>query len=492
MAYLLERSLEDAERPTTQHDIARDVLDLNRDFDPGIDSNARVHMARLRNALELFYARLDSPPPLRFIIPKGNYCIAVLRSRPGAPPHTAHPPAAPPPGAAARRENACVIALAEPQASGSGLEIEHQLVLSEALYRSGQSPLVRCGALGLALLPPRSPAEVVELAAARGAAAVVHFALHEVGAGCRAFVSVFDTGSQRLVETRSIVSDPASKPIGFAEQIGALIAGMLTDPYTGSGPQLVAKTMRDPRLTAIMDAHRYIQTQDIQLATRALHALGVSAAAEPCVTTLALLADMHRVCSAAHHDGACLGEGLDAAARAFEADPENMAARLSLGYCALASGEGGMAAALASKGRDVTALASYGADTELLKALATDADAPVPRRAAPSQSEAELIEQTVPLVPMIKRGESDRLLEALGRGAAGEVFWLDLFRAVAAAHTGDMPLARASAERLSKKLPDVGVRAAPMLAGFFPEPHVQSHLIDGLTRAGLAIEVPGC
>jgi len=73
LEYLVREELEQRGENLKAYAIALDVLGRSEDFDPATDSIVRVEVARLRDALELHYARSTDLSEPRVSIPKGSY-----------------------------------------------------------------------------------------------------------------------------------------------------------------------------------------------------------------------------------------------------------------------------------------------------------------------------------------------------------------------------------------------------------------------------------
>ncbi|WP_415400756.1 tetratricopeptide repeat protein [Tateyamaria sp. SN3-11] len=73
LAYLVNEELQGRGENVKAYAIALDVLGRGADFDPTTDSIVRVEVARLRDALELHYARSQDPSEPKITIPKGSY-----------------------------------------------------------------------------------------------------------------------------------------------------------------------------------------------------------------------------------------------------------------------------------------------------------------------------------------------------------------------------------------------------------------------------------
>lgn len=71
--YLVREELEGRGEGLKAYPIALDVMGRGHDFDPSTDSIVRVEVARLRDALELYYARSTDPFEPKILIPKGSY-----------------------------------------------------------------------------------------------------------------------------------------------------------------------------------------------------------------------------------------------------------------------------------------------------------------------------------------------------------------------------------------------------------------------------------
>lgn len=78
LVYLTEQTLAGNVR-LKAYEIAVSGLKRSADFDPATDSYPRVQVARLRHALETFYARHPDKPDLCLFIPSGQYGIRVAR-----------------------------------------------------------------------------------------------------------------------------------------------------------------------------------------------------------------------------------------------------------------------------------------------------------------------------------------------------------------------------------------------------------------------------
>ena len=80
--YLVREELEGQGENLKAYAIALDVLGRNEDFDPATDSIVRVEIARLRDALALYYARSSVPNEPKITIPKGSYRPTIELSAP--------------------------------------------------------------------------------------------------------------------------------------------------------------------------------------------------------------------------------------------------------------------------------------------------------------------------------------------------------------------------------------------------------------------------
>lgn len=73
LSYIVRQELAGRGDNLKAYAIALDVLGRGEDFDPATDSIVRVEMARLRDALELYYACSEDPNEPKITIPKGSY-----------------------------------------------------------------------------------------------------------------------------------------------------------------------------------------------------------------------------------------------------------------------------------------------------------------------------------------------------------------------------------------------------------------------------------
>ena len=85
--YLVNEELEGRGDRIKAFTIGVDVMGKGDDFDPSVDSIVRVEISRLRDALDLYYARDDADGTLRIEIPKGAYRpkFTFADSVPGSP-----------------------------------------------------------------------------------------------------------------------------------------------------------------------------------------------------------------------------------------------------------------------------------------------------------------------------------------------------------------------------------------------------------------------
>lgn len=73
LEYLVDHERRGEGRRIKAFNIAVDVFDRDESFDPNTDSIVRTEIARLRDALELFYSEADDPELVVIGIPKGTY-----------------------------------------------------------------------------------------------------------------------------------------------------------------------------------------------------------------------------------------------------------------------------------------------------------------------------------------------------------------------------------------------------------------------------------
>jgi len=92
LRYLVDADLNGAARRLDQTNIAIDVFQRDKHFDPAVDSIVRVEMGRLRNKLREFYTTTGASDPIVFALPKGTYRPTVdIRLDPRSEPPSASP-----------------------------------------------------------------------------------------------------------------------------------------------------------------------------------------------------------------------------------------------------------------------------------------------------------------------------------------------------------------------------------------------------------------
>lgn len=85
LTYLVIEELEGRGESLKAYAIALDALGRSTDFDPSTDSIVRVEVARLRDALALYYARTADADEPRILIPKGSYRPIITHPSPPEP-----------------------------------------------------------------------------------------------------------------------------------------------------------------------------------------------------------------------------------------------------------------------------------------------------------------------------------------------------------------------------------------------------------------------
>ncbi len=82
LSYIVEETLTGRAENIKEYTIALDVLGRQESFDAQVDSSVRVHAARLRDKLELYYRQTGQTEPVRIRVPKGNYIPRFERNVP--------------------------------------------------------------------------------------------------------------------------------------------------------------------------------------------------------------------------------------------------------------------------------------------------------------------------------------------------------------------------------------------------------------------------
>lgn len=100
------------DRQITEYDIAVEALERRPDFDPRIDATARVHVSRLRQKLNEYYAAEGAGSRLVVTIPVGAHQLEIRRAPAVVKELPAPPPAMEPAAAEPRRSSRLVAGLA--------------------------------------------------------------------------------------------------------------------------------------------------------------------------------------------------------------------------------------------------------------------------------------------------------------------------------------------------------------------------------------------
>src|SRR5579875_3195149 len=73
LRFLVIETLEGRSERLKEYVLGVEALGRPEKFDPRTDPIARVEVSRLRNKLDLYYANLTAPPPVRISLPRGTY-----------------------------------------------------------------------------------------------------------------------------------------------------------------------------------------------------------------------------------------------------------------------------------------------------------------------------------------------------------------------------------------------------------------------------------
>ncbi len=89
LRFLADAALAGDTEAVKEYQIAREVFGRSEDFDPRLDSIARVQASRLRAKLAEYYAGPGAEDPWRVELPRGGYCVTFVRREAVHPPTNA-------------------------------------------------------------------------------------------------------------------------------------------------------------------------------------------------------------------------------------------------------------------------------------------------------------------------------------------------------------------------------------------------------------------
>lgn len=477
LRYVVARAEDDGSQRITQTEIALSVLGFDDTFDPNSDAHVRIEMGRLRNTLELFYARCTEPLRERLRIPKGSYRPELTTVDPSAP--MASVPAAESP----------VVMITEFRSNDRVAKDVAELVLASALYVAHKYPLVRANWITVVDLPAMESQTALDRARANSADIVVLGQAFHAGGTIRIHFSICSVPENRVLKHCQMdVGKTDGGILKLVDDISDRITVEIADPIVGVVPATLASRRPQSALAKLMMAWRFVGTQDTSLVATALGGLkSLNADGSGQATHLGLLADMHRV-DAYFGDGTLRTgptENLELAYSAVAHDPFDFTAQLALGYALLRAGSTGQAARLAEAILGSGPSGSAASDARLLAALAVDEGAPRAGNLGPAN--ASFLEATGHVVSRLKSGDYMAAVEILEGIPEQHIFWVHILKAAAYGELGERTLAARSVEILVRLVPEIGRFAAPAIASFFPTSEPRDLLIENLRRAGLTI-----
>jgi hypothetical protein len=217
LRYFVEASIQTGFEPINQRLIATQALGLSDDFNPNLSAYVRVNIARLRKAIDCYYAGSGRHDPLVFEITRGPYRLIAARITPGT--DSVTPQAA----REARRSRPLLLVVepdvegvkdadGEPLARAIGVRLACQLVESTLVTVSG--PLARDR------VAP-GEASVADAAAMLGYDYVADATIRAVGTRWSVRLAVVDTENGSAIDQAADTLGPCADA---AEVIDAIAA----------------------------------------------------------------------------------------------------------------------------------------------------------------------------------------------------------------------------------------------------------------------------
>lgn len=474
LSYLVARALSGGRQEVSQREIALEVMEFDASFDPRIDAHVRIEVSRLRKALDHFYATREAKPTARIIIPKGRY-------RPHLEAQVTQRPAT----RAEELPDTLKVAVATFDDGVKGGGALADLIRRETLYLAHRSPLVQAESLLCVCLRASSEAEGLDEAARVGARYCVIGKLHFAETAARSiYLSIFDVLGCRSIWSESLSynqNSPSAQEI--ARQVADRLVTVVADPMTGLVPRMHARAHPGSSISALVSAYDFIRTQKLNRVAPALSRLSqLEQRGLESATSLALQADMIRVqMSMGPWSGRISSdEILEKASLALERDPENLTARLSMGYALLHSGRVRAAARVARGILAEVCPRSLVGDAKVLLALAGSGVQQEARNMDEGIRQSLFYEDLAIPIASIMRGDYGQAATMLDTSIHEGVFWLQLLRTAVFRAEGDLRSSMAAKRRLFALVPDIESLGEGLVASFFVDPSVRDFFRDSL------------
>ena len=484
LVYLCDRAEKPLDPPVTQVEIAKEVLGLNKDFDPVSDAHVRIEIGRLRTALALYYAQSTSHSDFQIKIAKGGYVPVLERVSQS------------PPSVSLTKTETSQISVITGLGIGFGKGAELiDLVATGIRLHCHNSPLASAKIMKFQVETDVTRDQLLRQADERGAPVCVHANFVKTERDTRVFVEIRETQSgDTLWCHRYSLADEGNPEPELARQIARSIGTLLSDPILGVVPALVQSITNSEALSAVLNAYNFMASQKLGNVAEVVGGLeGLTKNGICAPPVLGLLAEMRRVAGRLHVNGE---KGLpeyylEMAEEALSLDVNDITCRMALGFAKLNAGQTKSALEIGLGILELSPPLSLMHKAQMLVALA-DTDGTHGHRVGAKnlpQASNFYMQEFAQIIPQIRAGELDLADESLSKSLYGNVFWLHVFQAAVCADAGDLKRANYSGARIKKLVPGMEHLIVPLVGAFFPKENESQYILSGLRSSGIDTKV---
>lgn len=491
LKYLVEHSLNDAQRKLTQRLLAADVFGRGDDFDPEHDAIVRVEMSKLRRALQNYYAQCGQHSPVTIELLKGRYTPNFIFGETGVVSETSF---------ASRERNAPadrpVISVMPFTMSGlgsqdGGLAMDLTRELKVTLTQIPYLKIASSYCLGDAR---RS----LEDQQALGVRFVLDGSIQCRNSNLRVTTELHDLAcNEQIWSERLDYSLDPDDALTLQDEVVRTIAAHTADLYSGAINRVLMQEL-DLRKTsgfstyeAILSFYRYLNQHSDQSYVVARRAVEDAAQSEPDnPLLLAMLADVRRAGYAFGYteEPDPLPEVLALARQALNLSPNSATCRLSLCYALLQARDRNALLETAAPLLDLN-LASpcHAGDAAIAVAFAGEwvRGCSIIRQIVKPLAVTPHIFAYPLFLDAYRTGDYDSAWEIAERFHSSHFFWQSILRIAVLGKLDRVAEAMPHIDELLALRPGFSEHCRRYLSCFLMEDSLVNDLIDGLQKAGL-------
>lgn len=481
LRYLGERS-NSGGKSVSQHEIAHDVMGLGKDFDPKIDAHVRIEVRRLRRALDLYYSQAVNRGSYRITIPKGSYrpvltplgIPQIEPTRPSVEKLTI------------RTEISLSRELVNEEAGVP------ELLLSELRAHVFSSPVSKFETLSFpVVLEVHSDAN--QQRKRKAPADFILFArVYSEEKEWRLLLDFKDVREENIVISVRESFPLNLSPSRLVKALARAIATELCDPMIGKVPMMLAAENHDPSLKIMLDAYRFMSTQNLALVSSVVEGIDwLTEKGKHSPQLQALHAEVARLAGRISGNQASTYEYLEMAEEALMAKPDDVTCQLAVGYARL---NAGLSEAALETGRKILAEQTPTSCAYKARLLVSLADCEGTMKAFTAEDPVDYkkpfyMKEFSGLVTKIRWGEIEEADKIITSSLHPNIFWLHVFHTAVLVEAGELDRARRTANKLTRFVPNHQKSLPQLCKSFFPKDNEHEYLIRGLRDAGLVVQM---